>query len=172
MKKTSNAGWWFAAWWTILLLMVVSSCVLVEHADAKSIPIPGTVAAFEDSHAITKYNQPDSYGDTEGGSPTNCCGEADAYWADEFERNEDGEYVAVVTDPRDDKEFRREPEGAARIHVPIGTRVVIPQRKLITFPQQPPNTTGHGWVWLSPYTDENNNVVSWNVICYLAPQGS
>jgi hypothetical protein len=30
-----------------------------------------------------------------------CCGEADAYWADAFEATSDGEYVAIITDPRD-----------------------------------------------------------------------
>jgi hypothetical protein len=36
-----------------------------------------------------------------------CCGEADAYWADAFEATSDGEYVAIITDPRDDKPLGR-----------------------------------------------------------------
>src|SRR6267142_6169928 len=36
-----------------------------------------------------------------------CCGEADAYWADAFEATSDGEYVAIITDPRDDKPLVR-----------------------------------------------------------------
>jgi hypothetical protein len=32
-----------------------------------------------------------------------CCGEADAYWADAFEATSDAEYVAIITDPRDDE---------------------------------------------------------------------
>ena len=45
-----------------------------------------------------------------------CCGEADAYWADAFEATSEGEYVAIITDPRDD-----EPLG--RRHRDIGTRI-------------------------------------------------
>jgi hypothetical protein len=43
-----------------------------------------------------------------------CCGEADAYWADAFEATSDGQYIAIITDPRDD-----EPLG--RRHRDIGT---------------------------------------------------
>ncbi len=45
-----------------------------------------------------------------------CCGEADAYWADAFEATSNGDYIAIITDPRDD-----EPLG--RIHRDIGTRI-------------------------------------------------
>jgi hypothetical protein len=160
---------------TILTLVAAAIGVSVT-AHAVAIPIPGTAAAYEDSKGIVNYNQPDSYstadGDPAKNTPTNCCGEADAYWADEFETNDEGNLVAIVTDPRDDNQFHRGVTGAARVHVPIGTRVEIPQRKIITFPQQPPNKTHHGWVWLSPYTDENNDPISWNVICYLSPDAS
>src|ERR1041384_5670026 len=44
-----------------------------------------------------------------------CCGEADAYFADEFEVVGD-EYVAIVTDTRDDEALRRP-------HVAPGTRI-------------------------------------------------
>ena len=52
-----------------------------------------------------------------------CCGEADAYWADAFETTGDGEYIAIITDLRDD-----EPLG--RIHRGIGTRIVVPKNKI------------------------------------------
>jgi hypothetical protein len=31
-----------------------------------------------------------------------CCGEAHAYWADAFEATSDGQYIAIITDPRED----------------------------------------------------------------------
>lgn len=151
---------------------LLSSPLLPAAALARAIPIAGTDAATEDSHAITKYNQPDSYaaGADEGSGPTNCCGEADAYWADEYETGPDG-YIAIVTDPRNDDQFR-DGKGHPRHHVPIGTRVEVPARKVITFPPQEPNNTGHGWVWLSAYEDEvTGKVTGYNVICYLAPAG-
>jgi hypothetical protein len=35
-----------------------------------------------------------------------CCGLADAYWADSYEVK-DGQYIAIITDERDDKPLRR-----------------------------------------------------------------
>src|SRR5258708_841134 len=49
-----------------------------------------------------------------------CCGEADAYWADEIHVR-DGRTFAVVTDDRD---------VPGRPHVDVGTEVEIPDRKL------------------------------------------
>lgn len=81
---------------------------------------------------------------------TSCCGEADAYWADEFEMTKEGEYIAIVTDTRDHGPLRRKP-------VPPGTKVVIPKHK-IKFDQG--NPTGHGIVFLS---------TTGYVYCYLPP---
>jgi hypothetical protein len=36
-----------------------------------------------------------------------CCGEADAYWADAFEATSDGDYIAIITDPRGDEPLGR-----------------------------------------------------------------
>ena len=51
-----------------------------------------------------------------------CCGESDAYFADDFEVDGD-QYVAIVTDDRPDAPLRRP-------HVPPGTRIVIPKHKI------------------------------------------
>jgi hypothetical protein len=80
-----------------------------------------------------------------------CCGEADAYWADDFEQKGD-HYVAVITDDRDDGPLRRP-------HVDIGTRVEIPEYKLKV---DQGNPTGHGIVFMSPTK---------HVYCYLPPAG-
>jgi hypothetical protein len=81
-----------------------------------------------------------------------CCGEADAYWADPFETTSDGNYVAIITDPRDD-----EPLG--RIHRDIGTRIVVPKNKI---KWNEANPVGHGLIFLSRVD---------NVFCYLPPWG-
>ncbi len=53
---------------------------------------------------------------------TSCCGEADAYWADEIHvRN--GKTYAKITDDRPDEPFRR-------LHRPVGTEFEIPNNKL------------------------------------------
>jgi len=80
-----------------------------------------------------------------------CCGEADAYWADEVHVR-DGKTYAVITDDRPD-----EPRG--RPHVDIGTEIEIPNNKL---KWDKSNPTGHGIVFLSR---------GGYVFCYVQPGG-
>jgi hypothetical protein len=86
-------------------------------------------------------------------NPTiSCCGDADAYYADVFETEGD-QYVAVITDTREDAPLGRH-------HVEAGTRVIVPNRKLKT---DSGNPTGHGVIFLSS---------SDTVFCYVAPGGT
>ena len=62
-----------------------------------------------------------------------CCGEADAYWADEYHVNERGELIVTVTDDRPDEPLKRP-------HIPAGTKFVVPMTKL---KWQNGNPTGH-----------------------------
>jgi hypothetical protein len=80
-----------------------------------------------------------------------CCGEADAYWADEVHVR-DGKTYAVITDDRPD-----EPRG--RPHVDIGTEIEIPNSRL---KWDKSNQTGHGIVSLSR---------GGYVFCYVQPRG-
>ena len=81
-----------------------------------------------------------------------CCGEADAYFADEFEVEGD-QYVAIVTDTRDDAPLRRP-------HVEPGTRILIPRDKVV---HEGGNPTGHGVVFYSAGAGV--------VHCYVPPGG-
>lgn len=67
-----------------------------------------------------------------------CCGEADAYFADEV-HVKGGKTFAVITDDREDKPL-------GRPHVAVGTEVEIPDSKL---KWDRSNPTGHGVVFLS-----------------------
>ena len=80
-----------------------------------------------------------------------CCGESDAYWADDYEVNGD-HYIAIITDTRDDKPLRR-------IHVENGTRILVPKNKI---QWDRGNPTGHGIIFIG--SDED-------VYCYLPPEG-
>lgn len=80
-----------------------------------------------------------------------CCGEADAYWADDFHVR-DGKTYVTVTDDRPD-----EPRG--RPHVPVGTEVEVPSNKL---KWDKSNPTGHGILFLS---------AGRYVFCYVQPGG-
>jgi hypothetical protein len=82
---------------------------------------------------------------------TSCCGEADAYWADEIHVR-DGRVFATITDDRDDATLHRP-------HVDIGTEIEIPDHKL---KWDRANPTGHGIVFMSR---------SRFVFCYVQPGG-
>jgi len=81
-----------------------------------------------------------------------CCGEADAYFADEI-RVRNGKTYAVITDDRPD-----EPRG--RPHVDNGTEIEIPNNKL---KWDRGNPTGHGIVFLGHDR---------HVFCYVQPGGA
>jgi hypothetical protein len=81
-----------------------------------------------------------------------CCGESDAYWADSFEVDANGDYVAIITDERADAPLKRR-------HVDVGTRIVVPRQK-VKIDQG--NPTGHGIIFLGS---------SNNIYCYLPPGG-
>lgn len=91
-----------------------------------------------------KLMQPDA--------PTaSCCGEADAYWCDDYYAR-DGKAFCKITDERPDG-----PRG--RPHRDIGTEFEIPNAKL-KYDQS--NPTGHGVIFLSRGD---------YVYCYVAPGG-
>jgi hypothetical protein len=80
-----------------------------------------------------------------------CCGEADAYWADNFEVQGD-QYIAIITDTREDAPL-------GRPHIAPGTRVAVPNHKL---KYDAGNPTGHGVIFM--------NTIG-TVYCYVVPGG-
>jgi hypothetical protein len=80
-----------------------------------------------------------------------CCGEADAYWADDVHVR-DGRTYATITDGRPDGPL-------GRPHVPNGTEIEIPNNKL---KWDRGNPTGHGVLFLSR---------GGFVYCYVQPGG-
>lgn len=69
---------------------------------------------------------------------SSCCGEADAYWADEVHVR-GGKTFATITDDRPDAPLRRP-------HIDIGTEIEIPPNKL---KWDRSNPTGHALVFVS-----------------------
>ena len=80
-----------------------------------------------------------------------CCGESDAYWADEI-RVRNGKVYAVVTDNRPDGPLMRP-------HVPVGTEVEIPDYKL---KYDRGNPTGHNILFMTR---------SQYVLCFVQTSG-
>jgi hypothetical protein len=91
-----------------------------------------------------------------------CCGEADAYWADGFDSNKDGNYIAIITDERDDTAL-------VRRHIPVGTRITIPKEK-VKWDQG--NPTGHGVVFVASTDYDANTPQGFWVYCYVPPGGA
>jgi len=78
-----------------------------------------------------------------------CCGEADAYWADSFEVDED-RYVAIITDERADGPL-------GRPHRKLGEKIVIPNNKI---KWDEGNPTGHGIIFIG---------LGGQIYCYVPP---
>jgi hypothetical protein len=81
-----------------------------------------------------------------------CCGEADAYEADNFEVDGD-HYVAIITNGAGDP-------GLGKPAIPNGTRIPVPNYKM---KWDQGNPTGHGIVFIGTSTKE--------VYCYITPGG-
>lgn len=81
-----------------------------------------------------------------------CCGEADAYWADEVHVR-DGKTYATITDTRPDG-----PRG--RPHIDVGTEIEIPSNKL---KWDKSNPTGHGVIFLNRHRE---------VYCFVQATGT
>jgi len=87
---------------------------------------------------------------------TPCCGEADAYEADQFEVA-DGDMIAIITDGTADPVH-------AKPEIRDGTRFKVPANKVIREPLQvKTNPTGHGWLFVRK--DDTT------IFCYVLPSG-
>jgi hypothetical protein len=80
-----------------------------------------------------------------------CCGQSDAYWADEYEAS-NGQYIAIITDDRPDGPLQRP-------HRELGERIVVPNHKI---KWDAGNPTGHGVIFIGGGSQ---------VYCYVAPGG-
>lgn len=97
--------------------------------------------------------------------PISCCGEGDAYWADEAVVEDGGKIVvAIITDDRDDAPL-------GRMHENIGARYVIPPNK-ITWKDG--NPTGHVVLFLSYPTlsTTGGQIGTRRVLCYVMGSGT
>ena len=85
-----------------------------------------------------------------------CCGIGDAYYADKTEiEPATGDLVAVITDTRPDSFTLPDGRTINRVHIPPGTKFVVPKHKIRKYPI--PNPTGHTIVFIG---------AQMNVLCY------
>jgi hypothetical protein len=85
-----------------------------------------------------------------------CCGMGDAYYADKTEiEPATGNLIAIITDTRPDTFTLKDGRTINRVHIPVGTRFVVPKHKIRKFPI--PNPTGHTIVFIG---------AQMNVLCY------
>lgn len=143
-----------------LLLALLLSVTPAYAGDSRALNPTNDPAISEWFQALRQPDQP----------RVSCCGEADAFEADEWVEDDKGAYMAIITDGR----------GV----LPNGTAVRIPKEK--HFDHNPRNPTGHGIVFLhiitakeaaedeldaqSPYGVESAGRIL--VYCYVEPQGA
>jgi hypothetical protein len=91
-----------------------------------------------------------------------CCGEGDAYWADEV-HYANGHMIAVITDTRDDGPLRR-------MHEDPGAEYVVLPSKIT---RRDGNPTGHVLIFLgTKVLDTNNRLMKpRDVLCYVMNGG-
>lgn len=98
------------------------------------------------SRFFSQLKRPDYY-------PNSCCGEADAYEADIYQRNPDGSYDVEITNG----DIIHYPDGNERIALPNGAKVHVPANRINPPIETQFNPTGHAWLFVSavrPMGDE------------------
>lgn len=89
-----------------------------------------------------------------------CCDRRDAYLADDFESDPDGNYVAIITDGSANPLYDKPA-------IPNGTRIVVPKTAIRTVPPAP----GHGVIFLQKNRPEGVPIEKSYVFCYFPPGG-
>jgi 4-amino-4-deoxy-L-arabinose transferase-like glycosyltransferase len=139
---------WAARFWLSLIIagLVALVLALVAHFGSAHAHDEGqwTTTDQQQRHWYQALMQPDN-------PQMSCCGEADAYWCDDY-YSRGGKAYCRITDDRPD-------EPRQRPHIDIGTEVEIPDVKL---KWDRSNPTGHGVVFLSR---------GLYVYCYVQPGG-
>jgi hypothetical protein len=97
------------------------------------------------------------------GGATSCCGESDAYWADE-QHVRDGKVYAVITDNRPDDLLKR-------MHEIPGTEYEVPVRKIVGMEQRVGNPTGHTIIFLGVKQWVSETQSKRPVLCYVMNGG-
>jgi hypothetical protein len=98
---------------------------------------------------IATVKQPDSR--------VSCCGDGDAFMADEFQVGPHGEFYAVITGDYS-QEQSNYPDN--RQSITRGSKILIPPNKLNHAPEDGGNPSGHGVVFIDRTGD---------VLCYFGP---
>ena len=89
-----------------------------------------------------------------------CCGESDAYYADEV-KYKNGRMIAVITDEREDAPLMRQ-------HEDLGTEYEVPSGKIT---RQDGNPTGHVIIFLGGMSWLNDKKMPRPVLCYVMNGG-
>jgi hypothetical protein len=92
----------------------------------------------ERSKWFDQLKRPDYY-------PHPCCGAADGYEADIYQRNPDGSYDVVITDGSE----ITFPDGSTRPGLPNGSKVHVPANRINPPSETKDNPTGHAWLFVS-----------------------
>lgn len=134
---------------TLALGFLAILLIMVSLAHARS-----DFAAPDMSEYYESLKQPDN--------GYSCCGEGDAYFADETEEcpvvGDECVLVAIITDTRPNKIVLKNGLTIYRRAVPVGTRVPVPRAKVRRHPI--PNPTDHNVIFLNAA----NGAICWEPV--------
>lgn len=144
--------------WHVLMFAALSSCTAGQLPTFAKDSSQWAQATPERREFFRKAWRPD-YGPT-----SSCCGEADAYEADEYEFIV-GELYAIITEGDSPMCWTDEDGGqVCKPKIATGTKILVPLNKvLLPPPTEPRNTTGHGIIWIAGNGKD--------VFCYALPGG-
>jgi hypothetical protein len=86
--------------------------------------------------------------------PESCCGKAEAYEADIYQRNPDGSYVVIITNGS----AIEYPDGTRRDYLANGTKVIVPSKKISPPVETQYNPTGHAWLFMSVFNEKPGHI--------------
>lgn len=155
-KSSSPAQMWLSALILIAALgMVVYSCTARARDLGQWEQMDPAQKAW-----FGRLLQPDTVG---MGGGVSCCGESDAYWADEVHVR-DGKTYAIITDERDDGPLMR-------MHENIGAEYEVPANKIVGREQNLGNPTGHIVIFLGAQSWIGETKSKRPVLCYVMNGG-
>jgi hypothetical protein len=119
---------------------------------------------FDPNSPITKWfdtkNMPPDYIES-------CCGKGDAYTVDQYWKNPDGTYTAVIADGS----AITYPDGTTRAPIPDGTKIIVPASRVNRAEDDLDNPIGHSVLWLT-ISGPGYGIDSINVWCFIRhPEG-
>jgi hypothetical protein len=143
-----------------LTLAVVALSVVVLFG-VLAAPAHGMDHGFDPNSPVTKWFEEQQRPDT----PGSCCGKADAYPVDRYQKNADHTYTVWIADGR----AIVYPDGSRRDPWDESVPITVPENKVNKEDDDLDNPTNHGWLFFRTSTPKDVGTI----YCFIRhPQGN